>query len=785
MADKRDNRGLLSERKRRALIKPDKRDEIAQRVLDMARKDESARTLDLEMRLQRYAKFRMWTQDGGDWPWSGSSDVGITDMMTDALSLQDTMENAILANRPFATSRALKEHDQAKQPVIDDLLDTQLFIEQPGEEAISESSSAFGLDGVFTAYIPYIREGRKVSIFRTFPGFENGEIPKLRFEKLIAQEFPNTEQIQTDDEGWDWEITDEEDQTFAVKFYTASDGEIEMTGRRMVEVFDGPKVIIKDYEDVLTPPRTANLRIPGPSNPGGASHVILVDHPTVDEIQRLVDDGTYDLIDAKTMKEIVAASPSAHHDHDEEKQQKDVIQGEADSSKPDDDTHGTLTRYTCFDLFDLDDDGINIDVIWWVLREPALLLKAKSLTEMYPMVPPRRPLAEATMIPVKGRREGIGLLEMMEPMHDLKKELFDQVVDAGTLGIMPPWFYRATSNMKPEVLRFGPGEGFPLSDPQRDINVVDFSNNSAQTMALNLMAVADAAQEKLTVRGDLQLGRVPVGRSSALRTTQNLQSLLSEGEARPQRILRRFLLGWIEIFKQMHELNQHFLPEKKQFRIVGIRDPKDDPYREVSSSEDIQGRFQFDFAANILNINLSAQQEGLEKLMSVYVGELPLQLGISNPNTIYRLLRDWGKAVQGRSADQYIDPPSPDALHAPIQAVDAITQIMNGQLPEGLPMEGAQAHMAVLELFRDTENLFGLLDSPDKVALFRTYMGKISQRLRLESQAKAAGQGAGGQQGQPGAPPGGGPQPNLGPPPVQPNELTDETLPGAGGGGAQ
>ena len=71
------------------------------------------------------------------------------------------------------------------------------------------------------------------------------------------------------------------------------------------------------------------------------------------------------------------------------------------------------------------------------------------------------------------------------------------------------------------------------------------SNSSAQSMALNLLTLADQMQEKLTVRGDLQLGRVPIGRSSALRTSENLQALLGAGEARPERIMRRFVKGLI------------------------------------------------------------------------------------------------------------------------------------------------------------------------------------------------------------------------------------------------
>jgi hypothetical protein len=415
-----------------------------------------------------------------------------------------------------------------------------------------------------------------------------------------------------------------------------------------------------------------------------------------------------------------------------------------------------------------------------VLKEPALLLKAKPMTEMYPSEPPRRPLAEASLIPVKGRREGIGLLEMMESMHDFKKQIFDQVVDAGTLGNSPFFFYRPSSSLKPEVLRMWAGEGYPLSDPKNDVFFPNIGAGQAQSFGLNMMTMADQMTEKLTVRGDLQLGRVPIGRSAALRTSQNMQSLMQQGEARPERILRRFLMGWIEIFKQIHELNQHFLPEKKKFRIIGIREPAEDPYREIEKSEDIKGRFQFDFSVNVMNASKIAMQDALEAIMGVFISEIPLQLGIVTPDGIYRMLRDWAKS-RGQKPEKYLSKPSPEALLPPILAEEALTEIMAGQLPAGTPMEGAQAHMDKLQAFMQHEEWFGYLNTPGKVDLFRTYLKTVAARLKVENLARAAGPLGGSPAGGPQGP--AGPPPNLAPPQVQEGELLDETLPTAGGGG--
>ena len=99
MAEKveRDEIGLRRSRKRETIVPKKKRQEIAQRVIDFAKDDEASRATDIDLRLQRYAKFRMWTEGGGEWPWEGSSDQGLPDLMTNVLALEDTLHNAVMS----------------------------------------------------------------------------------------------------------------------------------------------------------------------------------------------------------------------------------------------------------------------------------------------------------------------------------------------------------------------------------------------------------------------------------------------------------------------------------------------------------------------------------------------------------------------------------------------------------------------------------------------------------------------------------------------------------------
>ena len=268
-----------------------------------------------------------------------------------------------------------------------------------------------------------------------------------------------------------------------------------------------------------------------------------------------------------------------------------------------------------------------------------------------------------------------------------------------------------------------------------------------------------------------------------------MQTVMQQGEARPERILRRFFMALTEVYAQMHELNQTFLPRGKQYRVVGVTRPGEDPYRTVEDPEAVRGRFQFDFVANALNTSKEALQESLQTLMMTYITPIAIQLGIVQPDGVYQLFRDYAKAV-GQDGDRYLTPPSPDSMLPKISAEEAISMVMNGFLPEGRPLEPIEEHMQKLVDFAGSPQL-GLLTG-GQVDLLKAWMKVIQQRyaeeqkraLLLAAAQQTQAQMGGGGMGPMGEPT--GPKPGngaaAGPAMLGPGELADETMPSAGGG---
>ena len=764
--------GVKRERKRIDSFTFD-RDKVSSRIEKFYQDDTTNRTAEVDARIQRYAKYRMWREDSGD-----DADVGITDLATHSLRIQDTLHNAVMTMRPCisAVPNAVKQ-DEDKGKLVDDLIDHQVFTENQGEKFIGDCAEAFVNDSALTIYIPWVKEERSVFEIKRYDAIPPEELPITWFKQILLSEYPEHDLYKSED-GWEWEA-ENKGKTTKISFFTTADGEVEMVVRQPTTVFDAPRPTVLDWEDVLYPARCENLQPPGPSNPNGAPHVIIVSTPQIDEIRRLQKSGFYNLLEKEELEKLGNVAGSSKPENDEEEKQKDTLSGKTQLPNETVDSHKTLTRLMCFDRYDVDGDGLDEDVIWWMILETKTILRACYLTEMFPADPPRRPFAESSFIPVRGRRDGISLLELLESMHDFMKQVTDQTVDGGLFANFPFGFFRASSSLKQEKIRLEPRMLYPLSDPVNDVYFPQMPGQS-QAFGLNMLAMAGQQQDKLAMQSDLQFGRVPTGQASALRTAGAQQNLLAQGEARPERILRRFFICLTEVWAQIHELNQRFLPEKKRFRISGFRDQSEDPYHEIASRTDIAGRFQFTFKANVLNSSKQAMQQAIGQILQVYMTPIAIQSGAVGAAEIHHLLRDYAKAL-GQDADVkgYI---TPGMKGQPISAEMAITALLNIQEPSGYPMEGSMMHYQKLIQFAQADD-FGQVADTAFVQLFGTYMQKIGQMAQQELQQQklaAAAQGSVPEQGK------GGKQTapaDTGQQMLSPNELLNEELPSSGGGG--
>lgn len=720
-------------------------DEIAQRVRKFFDEDRLAHRADLEARIQRHAKFRQWVDDYFEGRWQGSSNVGLGDIAAVVFNTEDTLQNAVLSTRPVVVSKATDESNRERERKIDLLHDYQVFLEQDGEKLFEDLSCDFIREGSFKALTIWIHETRKNTQERRFEAIDPVMSPRDYFASLIDQHFAPTQKREIPDSGgWDWRVLQGKDWV-NLRFYTdprkADEVICEIDADDLV-VYDGPKTIRYEYENCLYPYWCENLQSPGPSNPRGAGHVILVDYPTLDEVRRLVRNGTYDRLTLEDLEQYTTdQSPNSIESNQEKsiERAKDAMRGFSSSTYSDSgmaEEHGTVCRLKCFDLWSSDPGEDAEDVVWTVLLGPDRLARAQPLGEVAPGNPPRRPIQTAAMIPIPGRVDGIGVIELMERMHDFKKEVFDLMVDGSELEMIPWFTYRQTSMVNPEEYAIYPGAGWPVTQND-DIKERRFAAQSG-AVGINLLALADKQQQDLTMVGDLQLGRIPTGKSSALRTSGGISQVLAQGEARPERILRRFFRGIRDIYACMWNLNRHYLSDEKTFRVMGIGE-EDESILSIKRREDFSSPMQFEFVANVLNASKVAMQQGMETILTMMLNPLAIQLGLSDPDSIYRILSDYLTSL-GQRPEKYLNKPTPESDQPRILAVDALNWLHRGELPVGIPAEGsAEAHLQALDEVLNRPLGEGVVadffrESPVHLQLLQAYIQQVRQRALQERQ---------------------------------------------------
>jgi len=751
-----------------------------------------------ERRIQRTAKYRGW-REVKTFPWENASNAHLPIIMTDVQRTEDTLHNAVLSVRPVMNAKAASKANEQKEKTIDQLIDYQVFVENDGEITIGNLISSFCQDGQYVAYCPYIKEKQKI----TFPYVIDFPPPKTSWDKWIMQHlveyFPKATILPGANAPWGWEVktihelTGDEVTEKVTVVQEGDEQQVLLLCNKEETIFDGPAIIPKELEDIVIPGRCENLQPQTMSNPMGAPHVYMVDYPSRDEILKLIDKGFYDEVTKDDIEKIKSATKrrNDHKDPNEQKQLQDDLTGQQ-SDTVFDMQEDPFVRLTYFGREDIDGDGFEEEVVYWILENPQILLRARYLTEVYPTVPMRRPFAMAKYIPVNGQFYAIGLIELMESGYDIIKRTFDQMIDNGDLTNTPWGFYRPMSGIRPEVMRMGPGDLYPTNTPKEDVHYPTLPQGMS-AFGHNMITLVSQILDQATLVGQLQLGGVPAGKSAALRTTQNMQSLLQQGDARPERVMRRFFGGLVEIWQQFHELNQLFLPKSKQFRISSGVTKETDPYVTISDKKAIQGRFSFDFSASILNTNRALATSALQEMFGILVNPLLFQLGIVTPQNIYQLTSDWIRA-RGQEPMKYISSPTNDPFAGlPVISVeDAILSILNGYFPYGKPMEPLDQHIQKLQEFvTDKKNLDNFTEF--QIRMLGQYaatrvaeMQQMIQQQQLMSNAAAMQQSVGGQQ--PGqqagnvaasSPPNPGASGNA---PVQGKELIDESLPSAGGG---
>ncbi len=292
----------------------------------------------------------------------------------------------------------------------------------------------------------------------------------------------------------------------------------------------------------------------------------------------------------------------------------------------------------CYYRYDLDEDGLDEEIMFWVCPERGdLLLGWDYLDNVY--ATGRRPFRISRYFPLPDRLLGLSFPQIVRPIQEEINTIHNQRVDNGTIRNSCTGYYPANWTQSPQDMRVSPGQMVPAEDPQRLV----FPNwNGGDAWGQNEEALLMQMFERLTGINDLSLGRQP-NRVGATRTATGVASLLSEAGLRFKNAMTAFQRFWRDIFADILALDQQYLPPGVEFRVTGR-------YPEVihlTSKADIAGKYDLRVSATSETLNRELLRNDTTAKFQFVANPLLLQLGIIGKKGLRRhasrFLRAYGE----------------------------------------------------------------------------------------------------------------------------------------------
>lgn len=433
------------------------------------------------------------------------------------------------------------------------------------------------------------------------------------------------------------------------------------------KVFEGPWLDEVPAEDVVV--------IGGKGIPQLSEATIHRDFLPASTLWTLVD---RQIFDNKAVKKVIMSGPDSPTTGQggNIKQRQAIKAGEAGIDKESDsDKYEILEAYL---QVDIDDSGINSDVVLWVHNKTGEILSANYLHRMHKSG--EIPIYRGVFHKRQNSDRPVGIIEIMHPLTTELDAMHNMNVDNGLISNMPWGFYRPTSSIQPETLSLSPGTLIPVDNPQADVFFPNLGNRT--TFGFQEQAAIQQMIDRLTGISDLNLG-VLSGQQGATRTATGTRAILGESNSNLNIHLRRLLTPYRSMLNGLLHMLQQRIPPGLSFRLTDSQGSDYWPY--IRDAADIAGDFDFDIDFDSASSNPQIQAESSRLIYEVTSNPLDYQLGVISPQGRYEAIKNYlQKAVGVKTTSKYIQSPNIPRIFTPEEEAGRILRgIPTPVTPEG------------------------------------------------------------------------------------------------------
>ena len=246
-----------------------------------------------------------------------------------------------------------------------------------------------------------------------------------------------------------------------------------------------------------------------------------------------------------------------------------------------------------------------------------------------------------------------------------------------------------------------------MANPRDDIFVPQFASQGDAWM-MNMMALLQQEAERASMQGSGAVWADPTREILGFTDFFEHASRDEPGRCEARTALATVFGGFREVYAMMHELNQRFLPKKKQITLMEPAPDGTQIYQDVLV-EQVSGKMRFTFTAGMFNTNKEMQIQILQTLMGILINPLMLQIGVVGQEQIFNLLTDFIKIVQQPNT-RYIKQPQPGPEQIFLTADEVMQMLVSGRMPtdQVMPKEGFEAHAKRIQEILSLPELEGI-----------------------------------------------------------------------------
>ena len=336
-----------------------------------------------------------------------------------------------------------------------------------------------------------------------------------------------------------------------------------------------------------------------------------------------------------------------------------------------------------------------------------------------------------------------GLGHFLEPLNEMANTAFNQIFDSGRLSNQPFGFYGRRAGFKSRKIKLTPG----LMTEVEDAKQVYFPSMQRVDQVL-FMVLAQIQQyvETFTSTSDYITGRESKGTKTP--TAHGTLAIIEQGLITFSVMAKRIVRSLRKELRLLMALNQIFLPDTKEFRIMGSKGEiafKDIKKAEFNSVADIMPIADPAFAAKS-----TRRQEAIEKYQLLMGNPLIVgnpELGMKpNMRAMHEVLSGVLETYEDQNKSKILPPLPPE----PMTPEEEHSVFMQGDYTSPTAEENFQDHIAQHRAFVQTEDYAKMKDEfkpllENHVRETVMLVQMIQQKMAQERSQNVGGEQGGGQ----------------------------------------